>query len=97
MADYGNLIDLTSHPSKLIIRPVAELSKRHSNVKFYKIEFEELSDVGNELDSPLLPTFLLYKNGEVVADVITVKSHGLQEKIKAFIEKVNYQFTKLCI
>ncbi|KAJ6078359.1 thioredoxin [Penicillium canescens] len=82
MADYGNLIDLISHPSKLIIRPVAELSKRHSNVKFNRIEFEELPD-------PPVAHLPSLQDGEIVADVITVKPRDLQEKIEAFVEEAN--------
>jgi hypothetical protein len=64
-------------------------SASDTNVKFYRIEFEELPDVSNELDSPPLPTFLLYKNGEVVTDIITVKPRDLREKIESFVEEVN--------
>ena len=58
------------------------MSNEYTNAKFYKIDVDEVSDVAQELGIRAMPTFLLFKDGEKVAEVV-----GANEKaLKAAIE-----------
>lgn len=51
--------------------------------RFYKIDVDEVSDVAQELGIRAMPTFMLFKNGKKVEEVV-----GANEKaLRAAIEK----------
>ena len=59
------------------------MSSSFPNAKFYKLDVDEVPDVAQELGVRAMPTFLIFKNGEKVGEVV-----GANERaIKAAIEK----------
>lgn len=59
------------------------MSSDFPNARFYKLDVDEVPDVAQELGVRAMPTFLVFKNGEKVAEVV-----GANEKaIRAAVEK----------
>lgn len=57
--------------------------KYKDSVEFYKIDVDEVPDVAQELGIRAMPTFLLFKDGEKVEEVV-----GANEKaIRAAVDK----------
>lgn len=72
-------------PCKAIAPKVAELSKNYENVKFYQIDVDQLSDVAAELGIRAMPTFILFKNGEKLTDVVGANPQALESGIKSML------------
>ena len=66
-------------PCKLIAPKVVKMSneEKYSKVKFYKVDVDEASDIAHELAIRAMPTFLLYKNGEKVGEVVGANEKAL--------------------
>ena len=57
--------------------------KYKDSVEFYKIDVDEVPDVAQELGIRAMPTFLVFKDGEKVEEVV-----GANEKaIRAAVDK----------
>merc|ERR1712187_975551 len=69
-------------PCKAIAPKVADFSKQYTNVKFYQIDVDELSNTAGEIGVRAMPTFLLYKDGEKVEDVVGANPAALEAAIK---------------
>jgi thioredoxin 1 len=73
-------------PCKMIAPKIAQMStedKYKDAVDFYKLDVDEVSDVAAELEIRAMPTFLVFKNGEKVEEVV-----GANEKaIRAALDK----------
>lgn len=69
------------------LKPAANTNTRYSdeypNAKFYKIDVDELPDVAQELGIRAMPTFLLFKNGERVGEIVGANPKALQASIEA--------------
>ncbi|PIG86434.1 thioredoxin [Aspergillus arachidicola] len=57
-------------PCKAIAPQLAKLSEEYTGAKFYKIDVDELSEVAAELGVRAMPTFLFFKDGEKVNEVV---------------------------
>jgi thioredoxin 1 len=55
-----------------------------NNVKYYKLDVDEVPDVAQELAVRAMPTFIVFKDGEVAETVVGANAPAL----KAAIEKV---------
>jgi len=69
-------------PCKVIAPKVVEFSDKYPNAKFYKIDVDEAMDVAQELGIRAMPTFLLFKNGEKVAEIVGANPAALEAAIK---------------
>lgn len=56
-------------PCKAIAPAIEKFSETHGHVKFYKVDVDNLSDVAADNGVSAMPTFLFYKNGELVDTV----------------------------
>jgi len=70
-------------PCKVIAPVIVKFSEEYSDVTFYKVDVDEVSDVAAELGVRAMPTFFFFKNGEKVGEVVGAN----QQAIKAAIEK----------
>jgi len=68
-------------PCKVISPKVVEFSDKYPNVRFYKIDVDEVPDVAQELGIRAMPTFLLFKNGEKVGEVVGANARALEAAI----------------
>jgi thioredoxin 1 len=57
-------------------------SEKFTDAKFYKIDVDEVPDVAQELGIRAMPTFLVFKNGEKVAEVVGANPKALEAAIQ---------------
>jgi len=70
-------------PCKVIAPQVVKFSGTYPNAKFYKLDVDEVPDVAQELGIRAMPTFMLFKNGEKIAEVVGANPKALEAAIKA--------------
>jgi len=69
-------------PCKTIAPTIAKYSEEYSSAKFYKVDVDEASDVAQELGIRAMPTFLFFKNGEKVGEVVGANARQIEATIK---------------
>ncbi|GAM85032.1 hypothetical protein ANO11243_030350 [Dothideomycetidae sp. 11243] len=69
-------------PCKVIAPQVVKFSDTYTNAKFYKLDVDEVPDVAQELGIRAMPTFLLFKNGEKVGEVVGANPKALESAIQ---------------
>ncbi|KAI9732176.1 MAG: Cytoplasmic thioredoxin isoenzyme 2 [Cirrosporium novae-zelandiae] len=69
-------------PCKVIAPKVLEFSKKYPEVRFFKLDVDEVPDVAQELGIRAMPTFMLFKNGEKVGEVVGANANALEAAIK---------------
>ncbi|PKY03673.1 thioredoxin TrxA [Aspergillus campestris IBT 28561] len=69
-------------PCKAIAPKVDSLSEQYPDAKFYKIDVDELTDVAAELGIRAMPTFLIFKDGNQVGEVVGANPPALEAGIK---------------
>jgi thioredoxin 1 len=69
-------------PCKVIAPKVAKFSEEYPQAKFFKVDVDEVNDVAMELGIRAMPTFLLFKNGEKVGEVVGANEKALEAAIK---------------
>ncbi len=57
-------------PCKVIAPKVVQMAKDFQDARFYKIDVDEVSDVAQELGIRAMPTFMLFKKGEKVEEIV---------------------------
>ncbi|KAF2631132.1 thioredoxin-domain-containing protein [Macroventuria anomochaeta] len=73
-------------PCKVIAPQVVKFSSTYPNARFYKLDVDEVPDVAQELGIRAMPTFLLFKNGDKVAEVVGANPKALEAAIKANVD-----------
>ncbi|KAJ5697744.1 Thioredoxin [Penicillium malachiteum] len=56
-------------PCKAIAPAIEKLSETHENIKFYKVDVDELGEVAAENGISAMPTFLFFNGGEKIETV----------------------------
>ncbi|KAJ5746157.1 thioredoxin [Penicillium odoratum] len=56
-------------PCKAIAPVLEKFSEKHENVKFYKVDVDQLGEVAAKNKISAMPTFLVFKNGELIDTV----------------------------
>ncbi|KAF1347952.1 thioredoxin [Delphinella strobiligena] len=69
-------------PCKVIAPQVVKFSDTYPNARFYKVDVDEVPDVAQELGIRAMPTFVLFKNGEKVAEVVGANPKALETAIQ---------------
>ncbi|KAF8456907.1 putative thioredoxin [Terfezia claveryi] len=68
-------------PCKMIAPKVLSYSEEYPEVKFYKVDVDDASDVAAELGVRAMPTFYLFKGGEKVGEVVGANPSALKAAI----------------
>jgi thioredoxin 1 len=69
-------------PCRVIAPKVAAFAEEFKNVEFYKIDVDEVSDVAQELTIKAMPTFVLFKGGERITEVVGANPGALKTAIE---------------
>lgn len=71
-------------PCKAIAPKISAMSqeeKYKNSVDFYKIDVDEVPDVAQELGIRAMPTFLIYKDGEKVEEVVGANERAIRAAV----------------
>ncbi|KAI4106780.1 MAG: hypothetical protein L6R37_001982 [Teloschistes peruensis] len=74
-------------PCKVIAPEIVKLSNTYPGARFYKLDVDEVPDVAQELGVRAMPTFVIFKDGQKVGEVIGATIKPLEAKVKAELEK----------
>jgi len=74
-------------PCKVIAPQVVKFSNTYPTARFYKLDVDEVPDVAQELGIRAMPTFLLFKNGDKVAEVVGANPKALEAAIKSNLDE----------
>lgn len=72
-------------PCKAIAPKVAEFSNAYPQAKFYQIDIDQLSTTAAELGVRAMPTFMLFKGGQKVSEVVGADSNKLKAGIESLV------------
>jgi thioredoxin 1 len=75
-------------PCKMIAPKVSAMSqeeKYKDSVDFYKIDVDEVPDVAQELGIRAMPTFLLFKDGEKVEEVVGANERAIRAAVDKYL------------
>ncbi|EHY52682.1 thioredoxin trx1 [Exophiala dermatitidis] len=73
-------------PCKVIAPELVKFSESDEfkdKVDFYKIDVDEVPDVAQELGVRAMPTFMLFKNGQKVGEVVGANKRALEQAIRS--------------
>lgn len=70
-----------SHPARLTWR--RRFSDKYTSARFYKLDVDEVPEVAQEVGVRAMPTFILYKDGEKVNEVVGANPPAVQSAIEA--------------
>jgi len=60
-----------------------ELSEKKSGVKFYKVDTDEQQEIIQEAGLRAMPTFIAWRKGEKIGDVVGANPGGLESLISS--------------
>jgi len=73
-------------PCKLIAPTVANFATQEfTDVAFYKLNIETVPEVAQECSIRAMPTFILFRDGKTVSEVVGANPDALRAAIKAAI------------
>ncbi|KGO74018.1 Thioredoxin [Penicillium italicum] len=64
---------------------IEEFSNVYPQVKFYQVDIEKVEDVTQELGVRVKPTFMLFKGGEKVTEVVGAHLAAIEDGIKTHL------------
>ncbi|KAL6719278.1 thioredoxin trx1 [Lecanora helva] len=65
-------------PCKTIAPHIVKMSNTFPVARFYKLDVDEVPDVAQELGVRAMPTFLVFKDGEKVGEVVGANQKALE-------------------
>lgn len=64
-------------PCKMIAPYLEKFSDNYTNVDFYKVDVDELTDIARDYGISAMPTFLVFKHGKVVNKIVGANPQGI--------------------
>jgi len=74
-------------PCRIIAPKVEQFSGTYKNAAFFKLDVDKVEDVAGELGVRAMPTFMIFKDGEKVAEVVGANPVALNAAIEANVLK----------
>jgi thioredoxin 1 len=75
-------VPLLPLPSTSLTCSAHRFSNTYESTRFYKIDVDELPEVAQDLSVRAMPTFILFKDGEKVGEVVGANPNALEAAIK---------------
>lgn len=72
-------------PCKMIAPKVVELSNKYENVAFTKFDVDEVPEIAQELGVRAMPTFVFFKGGEKVDEMVGADPRKLEEMVQKYL------------
>ncbi|MCJ1250326.1 Cytoplasmic thioredoxin isoenzyme 2 [Trapelia coarctata] len=69
-------------PCKVIAPKVVEFSHTYEKARFYKVDVDAVPDVAQELAVRAMPTFVVFKDGELADTIVGANPGALEALIK---------------
>jgi len=70
-----------------VIAPrVVEFSQKYSDANYLKVDVDELPDLAQQYGIRAMPTFMIFKDGKKVDELIGANPVKLEEKIKTYVK-----------
>ena len=78
-----------THAFQQILTSLAShrFSDVYTDVRFYKLDVDEVPDVAQELGIRAMPTFVIFKDGEKVSEVVGANPKALEAAIQKHNEE----------
>ena len=73
-------------PCKTIAPRIVAMSKDFPSARFYKLDVDEVPDVAQELGVRAMPTFMVFKKGEKVGEVVGANEKALLALVQKELE-----------
>ncbi|KAJ5332987.1 Uncharacterized protein MYU51_005325 [Penicillium brevicompactum] len=73
-------------PCKAIAPKIEEWSNVYTDVTFYKVDVDKVADVAQELGVRAMPTFMLFKDGQKITEVVGTSLPAIEQGIKSLLE-----------
>ena len=68
-------------PCKQIAPHIVALSNEHTGMRFYKLDVDEVPDVAQELGVRAMPTFILFKDGEKIGEIVGANKEAINAAV----------------
>lgn len=65
----------------MIAPHIADLSNEYTAMRFYKLDVDEVPDVAQELGVRAMPTFILFKDGEKVGEIVGANKQAINAAV----------------
>ena len=73
-------------PCKVIAPHIVTMSNNYSKARFYKLDVDEVPDVAQELGVRAMPTFIVFKDGEKVGEVVGANQKAVEALVVKHLE-----------
>ena len=70
----------------MIAPRVVEFSQKYSDANYLKVDVDELPDLAQQYGIRAMPTFMIFKDGKKVDELIGANPAKLEEKIKTYVK-----------
>lgn len=74
-------------PCKVVAPEIIKLSNTHTAARFYKLDIDEVPEVAGELGVRAMPTFIIFKDGKQIGEVVGAHVDTLEAKVKDELNK----------
>ncbi|KAI9491297.1 thioredoxin [Zychaea mexicana] len=72
-------------PCKMIAPRFEKFSKEYTDAIFAKVDVDAVPDIAGEYSVRAMPTFMFFKNGKKVGDVVGANAANIENKIKELL------------
>ena len=66
----------------MVAPEIVKMSNAFPAARFYKVDVDEVPDLAQELGVRAMPTFMVFKNGEKVGEVVGANPQALQTLVE---------------
>ncbi|MCJ1229019.1 Cytoplasmic thioredoxin isoenzyme 2 [Toensbergia leucococca] len=68
------------------VHNVSRLSSQYPSAKFIKLDIDEVPEVASQLGVRAMPTFILFRDGKKIDEVVGADQEKLDSAVKAAVE-----------